>query len=234
MARERVRAAQQGLTDQDEGQVPAGVHLEVEHGGQEFERFVAEHLRLVEDQDRMPLVGPMEADDGFGDMVEGIGASEGGFEIEAAGQQAQQIEGGAGGPLQVAVGDIEQIKVEGGQEGADGGGLAGADLSSEKADAPVLDEKLQTGAHLGPGRCGEELPRFGVGTEGGSLNPKKVSNMCYSSRSSESGWGAEQLGEVDPGRLWGRGILRRLGTGHGGVDDRIATGRPVPWGSPSR
>jgi len=145
---QRQGAAQQRLPYQKQRQVRARVHLEVEQKRQKLERLVAEQLGFVQGEDGVLFFRLMEANDGLRDLVHQVGTAVGRFEVEAAGDEAQQVQGRARGPVDVD--EFVQIGMESAEDGTDGGGLARADLAGDQADGAMIDDKLDAGPDLGP------------------------------------------------------------------------------------
>ena len=69
-----------------------------------------------------------------------VGAAVSRLQIQLASEQGQQVQEGAGRPVQIK--DLVQIGVEVAQQGTGGGGFAGPDLASKQTHAAVIDEKL--------------------------------------------------------------------------------------------
>src|SRR2546429_9222722 len=92
---------------------------------------MAEQVSFVADQEGMLFLALVQADDGFGDLAHQVATAVSRFEIQFTGQLAQQVQGGSGSPVQVE--DLEQTGVEGSDEGAGGGGLAGSDFKIGRA-----------------------------------------------------------------------------------------------------
>src|SRR5215469_12966457 len=94
------------------------------------------------------------------------------FEIQFAGQLAQQVQGGSGSPVQVE--DLEQTGVQGGDEGASSGGLAGSHFTGQQADGVMLHEELQSGVDLIPTLGSKQLLVIGVITERRFLKAEEI------------------------------------------------------------
>ena len=69
--------------------------------------------------------------------------------------------------------DLIEIGIEGGGEGAGGGGLAGADFAGEQTGAVMIDQKLQPRLDLIPGLRREQLLGIGAVAEGRFLETEE-------------------------------------------------------------
>src|SRR5438445_3190020 len=74
MQLQREGAAQQRLAHQQQGQIAAGIHVEVQQQGKLFERGMAQQLGFVADENGMLLLTLIEAHDGLGDLAHQIAA----------------------------------------------------------------------------------------------------------------------------------------------------------------
>lgn len=136
---------------------------------------MAQQLGFVADEQGVLLLAAVETHQGLGDLAHQVAAVMGGFQIQFHGQEAEQIQGGAAGPVQVK--DLIEIGIKGGGEGAGGGGLAGADFAGEQTGAVVIDQELQPGLDLVPGLEGNNCLASGLSLKGIFLKPKKASSM---------------------------------------------------------
>ena len=149
MQLQRKGAAQQRLAHQQQGQIAARVHVEVQQQGKLFERGMAQQLGFIADENGMLFLSLVETHDGLRDLAHQVAAVVRRFQIELQGQLAEQIERRSGSPVQIQ--DLIKIGIERGGKAAGGGRFTGADFPGEQADAVMLGQKLQPRLGLIPG-----------------------------------------------------------------------------------
>ncbi len=71
---QREGAAQQWLAHQQQTQIAAGIHVEVQQQGKLFERGMTQQLGFVADENRMLLLTLIEVHDGLGDLAHQVAA----------------------------------------------------------------------------------------------------------------------------------------------------------------
>jgi hypothetical protein len=96
-------------------QEPALVR-EVQEQRQQLKGLVDQELGLIQDQERVAFFGFMVTNQRLGDLMRQVGAPAGGLQVEHAGEQAKQVQGRAGSPVQVN--DLVEVGVERGKQGA--------------------------------------------------------------------------------------------------------------------
>src|SRR5919109_794360 len=120
-----------------------------------FQSGMAQQVGLVTDEDRMLLLALIQTHDGLGDLTDQIPAATRRLEVQFARQLPQQIQAGAGGPVQVE--DLVQTGIERAAEGAGGSGFSGSHFSGQQTRSVVIDQKLQSRLDLSPSLRGEQL-----------------------------------------------------------------------------
>ena len=110
----------------------------------------------------MLLFGVVQTHDRIGDLIDQIAFEASGFEIQVAGQLAQQIQSRTRRPVQVD--DLVEVRIQGGQPESGGRGLARTGFAGEQTRAAVIGKELKTGLQLNPGAGLKQL--FGIGTGG--------------------------------------------------------------------
>jgi hypothetical protein len=125
-----------GLAEEDEGEERSGIHVVIEEETELVEELRREEMGFVDDEeDEAALAG--EVGEGDTELREEAREAKGRFDLE--GQENLAIEGGDG---EVGVGEVDDgvdIGVEGVGEGADGGGLAGADVPGDESGEALLE-----------------------------------------------------------------------------------------------
>jgi hypothetical protein len=135
--------------------------------------MVSERVRRsnVTDEDGVLLLVLVEIYDGGGDLAHQVAAVVRRFEIEFEGQLAEQVQSGAGSPVQIQ--DLVEAGIECRSEGAGGGGLAGANFAGEQTGAVVIGEKLESCLGLRAGLRSEQLFAIGMVAEGRLLETEE-------------------------------------------------------------
>jgi hypothetical protein len=125
-----------GLAEEDEGEEGSGIHVVVEEETELVEELRGEQVGFIDDEeDEAALAG--EVGEGGAELREETRETEGGLDLES--QENLAIEGGDG---EVGVGEVDDgvdVGVEGVGEGADGGGLAGADIAGDESRDALLE-----------------------------------------------------------------------------------------------
>lgn len=147
--RQREGAAEQRLAHQQQGQIAARIHVEVEQQRKLFESGMAQQRGFVTDENGVLFFALLEAHDGGGDLARQVAAVVRRFQIQLQRQLPEQVQRRSGGPVQIE--DLIQVRMERGGEGAGGGGLARADLAGEQTGAVMIGQKLQPRFGLIPG-----------------------------------------------------------------------------------
>src|SRR5919108_6477825 len=111
----------------------------------------------------MQLACFVQTDDSFRDLCGEIATVMGRLQIEAVGDLTKKVERRTRGPVQIN--HLEETRIQTGQPGSGGGGLAGADFAGEKTRATVFDEELQASLDLLPAGVFEQLLGIGFITE---------------------------------------------------------------------
>ena len=168
---QRQRAAQQGLAEQQQGQVVRRIHVEVQQQRELFEGGMRQQLGLVADENRVLLLALIETHDGFGDLAHQVAPVVRRDQVQFQRELPQQVESRPAGPVQVQ--DLIEIGIEAGGEGARGGGFAGAHFAGEQAGAVMIDQELKPRLHLGPGLRGKQLLGVGAVAEGRFLEAEE-------------------------------------------------------------
>ena len=139
---QRESAAQQGLADQQQGQVVRRIHVEVEQQRELFESGMAQQLRFIADENGVLFFALVEIHDGGGYLAHQVPSVVRRFEVEFESQLAEQIQSGPGSPMEIQ--DLVKAGIESGDESAGSSGLAGADFAGEQAGAMVIGQKLES------------------------------------------------------------------------------------------
>jgi hypothetical protein len=125
-----------GLAEEDEGEERSGIHGVVEEETELVEELWGEQVGFVDDEeDEAALAG--EVGEGGAELREKTRETEGWLDLES--QEDLAIEGDDG---EVGVGEVDDgvdVGVEGVGEGADGGGLAGADIAGNESREVLLE-----------------------------------------------------------------------------------------------
>ena len=157
-------AAQFGQPDEQQAQAPVGVHVEVGEQPEVFEDVVSEVVCLVDDEHGELLGFGDQAGDLVADGAIGVGSRAFGGQAEFPGDGHVHVEHAAGGERDVV--DAMQSRVQSGGDVPADGGLAGADLAGQQADAAQFDEVLQARLGLAVGAGLEQLVGLEVVLEG--------------------------------------------------------------------
>ena len=178
-----------GEADEEEAQALLGIHGEVGEQAEVLEHVVAQVMGLVDDQHRHLLGLGDEAGYLVADGLAGGGAGALNGQAELPCDGLVHVEHVAGGERDVV--DAVEPGVKAGGEMAAHGGLAGADLAGEQADAAQLDEVAEPGLGLAPGRGPEQLVGLGQGLEGhaGEGEVAQIHQSCSMSLRRLSGEG---------------------------------------------
>lgn len=131
------RAAQVGMTDQDQGGERLAILLVAEEQPQLFEHRLGEQMRLVEDDDGGAMLGDAEFFQGRANARHQARFAEGRLIAETEEQVAIQASHASG-----RVGEVNDqiaIKVQAGSEGAHRGRLAGTDFAGDETEAAFAD-----------------------------------------------------------------------------------------------
>jgi len=165
------RPSKQWLTDQQQGEIAGGIHVEVEQQRQLFQGGMRQQVGFIADQNRMLLFALIQPHHGIGDLAYQVAAKVSRLQVQFERDLAEQVQRRAGGEVHVE--NLVEAGVERGSEHARGGGLAGPHFAGDQSHAVMLGQKLQPRLKLVPGLGGEQL--FGVGTvgEGGFLEAEK-------------------------------------------------------------
>jgi len=160
-------AAQLGLANQEQNAQGLAVHIGGEEQAQGFEDSHGEKVGFVEDDERQAVLGVQQFMEGRADTGHGFGLAEDGFMAQGGQQVAVDT-----GQAQEGIGEVDDeiaVRIETGGETAHAGGLAGAGLAGDQAQAAVLEQVVQASAQLVLAFGLEELLRgdiFGEGQAG--------------------------------------------------------------------
>jgi len=145
---------QVGLAEEDEREQGGGIHLVVEQEAELVEEVVREKVSLVDDEEgEAALAG--EVREGGAELGEETGEAEGRLGLE--GEQDLMVEGRG---RQVRIGEVDdgvEVAVEGVGEGAEGSGLAGADVAGDESGETLLEGKGQAALDLLVAARGKEV-----------------------------------------------------------------------------
>jgi hypothetical protein len=154
------------LTEQDEGDEGGGVHLLVEEEAELIEDIGGEEMALVDDEeDETAFAGEVSQ----GGLQLGLELEEvvGGFDLES--EEDEAVEGRDGEKRVGEIDDVVDVAVEGLSEGAEGGGLASADIAGDEGREALLEGEGEAALGLLMAAGGEEvLGGDGLG-EGGVI-----------------------------------------------------------------
>jgi hypothetical protein len=154
------------LTEQDEGDEGGGVHLLVEEEAELIEDIGGEEMALVDDEeDETVFAGEVSQ----GGLQLGLELEEvvGGFDLES--EEDEAVEGRDGEKRVGEIDDVVDVAVEGLSEGAEGGGLASADIAGDEGREALLEGEGEAALGLLMAAGGEEvLGGDGLG-EGGVI-----------------------------------------------------------------
>src|SRR6266545_2364306 len=142
-------APQGGLADQQAGQWAVAVEVVVGEHADGFELVVVEQVAFVDDQHGGAAAFGVLGGEGVGGLGGGGGGVGGGGAAEGGDDGVVDAAGAHGG-----VGQVDQGVagwVEAGEGGADGDGLADADLAGEHAEGVLVDAPGDAGGGLGMG-----------------------------------------------------------------------------------
>ena len=196
--------AQLGQPHEDEAHAVLGVHGEVGQQPQVLEHVAAQVVGLVDDE-HGELLGLLGKAGDFGlDRVVGRGARALHGDAELPSDGLVHVEHVAGAQRDVV--HAVQPRMELGGEVAAHGGLAGADLAGEHADALELDEVAESRPGLAPGGGLVQLVGLGRGLEGqageGEVAQVHQSSSLRSRRLSGEGGGCGAGSPVSTSLEW--------------------------------
>ena len=145
---------QVGLTEEDEGDEGSGVHLVVEQEAELVKEFGGQEVGFVDDEEDVAALAGQVVEGGA-ELWEEAHKAEGGLDLE--GEEDFAVEGG---DAEVGIGEIDdgvEVAVEGLGKGADGGGLAGADIAGEEGGETFLEGKGEAALDLAVAAGGKEV-----------------------------------------------------------------------------